>query len=308
MDRFTQLETYVAVIESGSLSAAAQRLGIAVSAVSRRVDELEARLGVRLAQRSTRGLAPTSIGIEYFEHAKDVLAHLAEGEARARGDQAALQGMVRLAAPLTFGVKYVSPIIAEMMSETPELSIEVNYSDRRVDLVSEGIDLALRIGQLEDSSLVARRLFDVRHVVAASPDYWRTQGRPETAQDLASHSALAYRSGAVGAAWRYRDPNGRDNTVMLRPHLVANNGEALVLAAKQGLGVLMEPTFVCGDAIRSGALEPVLLDHTWMSLSAYLVYAPGRALPARVRYVIDRLIGGLAEPMPWDRGIMGGVD
>ncbi|MDJ0921152.1 MAG: LysR family transcriptional regulator [Henriciella sp.] len=303
MDRFTQLETYIAVIESGSLSAAAKRLGIAVSAVSRRIDELETRLGVRLAQRSTRGFAPTAIGSEYFEHARDMLEQLAEGEARTRGDQAALRGTVRLAAPLTFGVAHVTPIVSEMMADTPDLVVELNFNDRRVDLVSEGIDLALRIGRLDDSALIARRLFGVRHVVAASPDYWDTYRRPETAQDLATHRALSYRSGAVGASWRYRDPNGRDDTVTLQPRLIATNGDALVMAAKRGLGVLMEPTFICGDAIRAGDLEPVLLDHTWMSLSAYLVYAPGRALPARVRHVMDQLIRQLSEPTPWDRGI-----
>ena len=295
MDRFLELETFVAVVETGSLSGAARRMNIAVSAVSRRMDELEARLGVRLATRSTRGFALTALGQTYYESSLRLLADLSEANATVRGEQAELTGVLRLAAPLSFGVRYVAPIITRLMAEAPDLRIELDLSDRRVDLVNEGVDLALRIGTLDESSLIARKLFDVRHVLAAAPAFWEARGVPSKPDDLRDYPVLGYRTSGGALPWSYRAGDGRRRSVTVKPRFLANNGEALLLAATQGLGVLLEPDFVCSDALASGELVEALMEYQWIGVSAYLVYPSGRPLPARARRVIDLLVTELAR-------------
>lgn len=289
MDRFSEIETFVAVVEAGSLSGAAKRLGVAVSAVSRRMNELEARLGVRLANRSTRGFATTPLGLQYYEDGVRLLADLAQADGQARGSAAALTGTVRIAAPLSFGIKELAPVLADIANKAPSLRLDIDFSDRRVDVVSEGFDLAIRIGELEDSSLIARKLFDVRHVLAASPYYWERAGIPATPDNLAQHAILAYRGSRLGTKWRYRDPNGREGMVSVAPRIIANNGDALAVFCERGLGVILEPEFIVRDAIARGALASALDPFRFIGVAAYAVYPPGRALPARARHVLEGL-------------------
>ncbi|MCG8445095.1 MAG: LysR family transcriptional regulator [Hyphomicrobiales bacterium] len=293
MDRFLELETFVAVVESGSLSGAARRLNIAVSAVSRRMDELETRLGVRLATRSTRGFALTALGETYYERSLRLLGDFAEANASVRDEQSELKGLLRVAAPMSFGLKHIAPVAARLMTEAPDLRVELDLSDRRIDLIGEGVDLAVRIGSLEDSSLIARKLFDVQHVVAASPDFWDRHGRPVSPDALRDYPALGYRTGAGALPWSYRTVDGQRRTVSVTPKFLTNNGDALVMAAKHGLGVLLEPQFICEEGLASGALEEVLGDYSWIGVSAYIVYPSGRALPARARHMIDLLVSEL---------------
>lgn len=303
MSRFAEIETFVAVVETGSFSAASARLGVAVSAISRRVTELEARLGVRLANRSTRGFAPNAVGQEYYEKCVAILADLAEADTGATGEQAALSGLVRIAAPLTFGIRHLAPVLNAYSVERPKLKFDIDLSDRRVDIVEEGFDLAIRIGILTDSTLIARKLFEVRHVVAAAPAFWGVYGRPKSGSDLAALPALSYRAAADPSIWRYTGPDGAAASVRINPRYVATNGDFLTEAAIAGLGMIVQPTFICGDAIRSGALEVVLLDHVWMEMNAYAIWPPGRPLPSRVRMLVDHLGNTFGGEPPWDNGI-----
>ena len=295
MDRFSELETFVAIVETGSLSGAARRLNIAVSAVSRRLSELELRLGVRLATRSTRGLALTALGQTYYERSLRLLADFTEANAVVSGEQVGLTGTLRIAAPMSAGLKHVAPIILRLMAEAPDLRVELDLSDRRVDLISEGVDLAIRIGRLEDSTLIARKLFDVRHVLAASPDFWKTHGVPATPEELRTLPVLCYKTSASALPWSFRSPDGRSGSVTIKPRLLTNNGTALVMAAECGLGVLLEPEFVCEDALADGRLVPALAQYSWIGVAAYVVYPSGRPLPARARRLIELLSDELSE-------------
>lgn len=244
---------------------------------------------MRLATRSTRGFALTALGESYHDYAQRLLADLSEADAAIRGEQAALSGVLRVAAPLSFGLRHVAPVVARLMFDAPDLRFELDLSDRRIDLVNEGVDLAVRVGRLDDSSLIARKLRDIRHVCAASPTFWEKHGIPKSPAELSGYPHLAYRSSAGAVPWNYRTPNGDSGTVSFKPRLLSSNGEGLVIAAEQGLGVLLEPDFVCGDAIDRGTLRPVFEDHDWVGVAAYVVYPAGRPLPARARRFIDML-------------------
>ena len=295
MDRFAELDTFVAIVEAGSLSGAAERLGIAVSAVSRRLGELETRLGVRLANRSSRGLAPTPSGEAYYDRALALLGALEEADASVTGARAARTGTLRIALPLSYGLRVVAPILHRFAAERPGLRLEVDYSDRRTDLVETGHDLAVRVGTLEDSRLVARRLCGIVHRVAASPGWWTEHSRPDAPDGLAGHAALCYRGSRVHRRWRWAGKDGATGTVAVEPRLVASNGEALVDAAVAGLGVLCEPDFVVDAAIDAGALEPVLTELVWETDAVQLVWPQGRPLAPRARDLVERLIDALGE-------------
>lgn len=303
MSRFAELETFVAVVETGSFSAASKRLGLAISAVSRRVSELETRLGVRLANRSTRGFAVTSVGRAYYEKAIAILADMAEADASVTGDEAAMSGVVRIAAPLSFGVKHLGPILHQYAEERPLLRFDIDLSDRRVDLIEEGFDLAIRIGSLQDSSLIAKKLFPIHHVVAASPDFWKEHGTPKQPRDLEGLPAITYRIGSDPSSWFYQDSQGRRGKINVVPRYTVTNGDFAVQAAVKSLGIILEPTFVCVDQILNGSLQPVLPDYKWFDMSAYAIWPPGRPLPQRVKNLVDHLADTLAEPTPWDTSL-----
>lgn len=300
MDRFTELETFVAVMETGSLSGAARRLGVAVSAVSRRMDELEARLGASLARRSTRGFSPSAIGAAYYEAALKLLGDLSEADAAARGEQAARAGPLRIAAPMSFGQRHLAPLFADLAAEAEALRLDIDFSDRRVDVIGEGYDLAIRIGRLGESTLKARKLCDIDHRVVASPGYWAQAGAPQRPEDLRRCRILAYQGAMAGPSWSYVDPSGRAGAVSVTPCYAANNGDVLITAALRGLGVALQPTFIMGEALASGALVPAMTDYVFAPMAAYLVFPPDRAVTARARFVMDRLISAFSGPAPWD--------
>ena len=293
MDRFVELEAFVATVETGSLSAAAARLGVAVSAVSRRLGDLESRLGVRLANRSTRGLAPTPSGATYYERAVALLGDLAEADASVTGREAAMRGTLRVALPLSYGTRVVAPILHRFAAERPELELDVDYSDRRVDLVEEGFDLAVRVGDLEDSRLVARRLERIEHVVAASPAFWDRWGRPASPEALTGVDALCFGGRERRRRWRWTGPDGATGEVLVRARCTATNGDALVAAAEAGLGVVREPRFIADEAIARGTLEPALEGLVWSPMAVQVVFPQGRPLAPRARDLLERLVEGV---------------
>lgn len=301
MDRLAHMEVLVAVAEAGGISAAADRLGLAKSAVSRRLAELEARLGASLIHRTTRRLNLTDDGRAYYERCVAILADLDEAEAAVRQAHGALKGRLKITLPMSFGLLHLAPLIQAFMARHPEVRFELDFNDRQVDLMQEGFDLAIRIARLEDSSLIARRLAPIRSGVYASSDYLARRGRPKTAADLKEHDCLVYSNLGDPDLWTYQDPDGRPGSVRVPVRLAASSGEFLLRAALAGQGLICSPTFFVHEALRGGRLVPVLADHAWPELSAYAVYPPTRHLSGRVRGFIDFLAERLAGEPYWDR-------
>lgn len=300
MDRFEDLQAFVAVVEAGSFTAAADRLGIAKSAISRRVSALEERLGVQLLRRTTRRLNVTDTGQSFYEHSARILADLEEAESAVAQEHGELRGALRVALPLSFGIRHMCEPIAGFNRKHPRVTFDLDLNDRRIDLLQEGVDLAVRIGRLADSSLIARRLFDARTIVCASEKYLEQHGTPQTPYDLRTHDCLVYGNLAEPSVWVWNERNGSRDHVDVNVAMTATSGDFLCAAAIQGLGIVMQPTFIAGAAISSGDLVPILTDYEWPVSRAYAVYPPTRHLSYRVREFIDFLAGHFAGLPRWD--------
>lgn len=303
MDRFADMQTFVRVVESGSISGAAERLDIAKSAVSRRLAELEARLGVQLFHRTTRRLSLTDSGRIFHERCVRILDEVDEAELAVSAAHRELRGALRVALPLSFGLLHLAPAIQEFVRLHPAVEFDLDFNDRQVDLVREGFDVAVRIAQLADSSLMARRLAPIRHVVCASPEYLARRGVPRRPPDLAQHVCLAYSNLPNPGVWSYRDEQGRVVSVNVPVRLKANNGDFLQRAAAAGEGLILQPTFYLHEAIRDGKLVPVLRDVAWPEISAYALYPATRHLSSRVRSFVDFLAEYFAGIPAWDQMI-----
>lgn len=306
MDRFEELGTFTTIVDAGSLTAAADRLEVAKSAVSRRLKDLEARLGVQLLQRTTRTMKLTDAGRELYQRVGPLLDDLAAAEAATTDVHCDLAGKLRLSVPTTFGHRHLTPALRDFCSEHPDVELDLAFNDRRVDLVDEGFDLAIRIGELDDSSLIARRLATTTQVVCASPLYLERHGEPTTPTDLLDHRCLVYTLRSDPTGWPYRvrpteeDPSPPWQSVAIRPFLRANSGDFLADAARAGRGVVMEPDFIVHADLRSGSLVR-LLDRgfEWSTLGIWAVYPPTRFVSRRVRAFIDFLAARFAGTPPW---------
>jgi DNA-binding transcriptional LysR family regulator len=300
MDRFEDIQTFVRVVESGSFTAAAERLRRAKSAVSRRVSELEERLGVRLLNRNTRRINLTDSGRAFYARCVRLLSDLEEAELAVSSAHASLRGTLRVAAPMSFGVLHLADAINDFLGLHQQVRLEADLNDRRVNLIEEGFDVAVRIGALEDSSLIARRLAPIRHVTCASPAYLERFGTPRVPEDLAKHTGLSYSNVPESSQWQYRCPGGERQTVRIACRMLVNNGDVLLSAAVRGLGIVVSPTFLAYRAIARGDLVPILTDYRPPGDSAYAVYPPGRYLSHRVRAFIDFLGERFGERPYWD--------
>jgi DNA-binding transcriptional LysR family regulator len=278
MHRFEDLQAFVAVVEAGSFTAAADRLGMAKSAVSRRMSALEARLGVQLLQRTTRRLNLTDTGRSFYERSARILADLDEAEAAVHQEHGELRGRLRLALPLSFGLRHMCKPIAEFAELHPKVAFDMDLNDRRVDLVQEGADIALRM----------------------SPGYIERYGEPQTPEALRDHRCLVYGNLSDPARWVGRDKNGSEHAVDVNAVLTATSGDFLSQLAARGLGIAMQPTFIAGGMIRDGDLVPLLTDYAWPMVPAYAVYPPTRHLSFRVRTFIDFLVQHFAGTPHWD--------
>ncbi len=290
------MQIFVAVVETGSITAAAARLDLAKSAVSRRLAELEADLGVSLIQRTTRRLNLTESGRAYYERCVAILADVEEAEAEVSQAHGALRGRLRVALPQAFGLLHLAPLLQAFMKQHPEVYLELDFNDRQVDLMQEGFDLAIRIATLADSSLIARRLTAVPHLVGASPGYLARHGTPRSAADLRHHACLVYSNVRDPDLWSHHDPDGRAGQVRVAVRLAASSGEFLLQAALADEGLVLLPAFYVHAALRSGQLVQVLADHRWPEPAAYAVYPPTRHLSARARAFIDFLVANLGTP------------
>jgi DNA-binding transcriptional LysR family regulator len=242
--------SFVRVAETGSFARAAERMGLSKPVLSRRVARLEEQLGARLLTRSARGAQPTEIGQAYYARAANILAELDAAEEVVAEAVTQIAGPVRLTAPLTFGVAHLAPALAEFALEYPRVELDVEFEDRTVDLAGGGYDMAIRIGRLQDSSLIARRIAPVRKHVIGSPAYFEAHGRPERPADLAQHRILLY----AHAQWRF-EVNGRWETVRTSPALRSNNGDMLLAAAEKGLGLALLPSFIAAPALERRTIE-----------------------------------------------------
>jgi DNA-binding transcriptional LysR family regulator len=305
-DRFEDLRTFVTVVQSRSFASAARRLGVVKSAVSRRVQELEERLGSHLINRSTRTLSLTETGRAFFEKAVGVLAGLEEAEGVAANGAVEPVGTLRILGPTAFGRVHLVPIICSFMEQHSRLTVELSLSDEFVDLVAEGFDMAVRIGELKDSTLAARRLGDIRRVACASPAYLNRFGTPREPKDLAHHRGLQYSLVEEKSYWRFVDPRTRkEQIVSVSSRLLLNNGDALCSAAIAGAGIAVLPTFIIHKAVVDGALVPVMLPYEKVPTSIHVVYPSRRLMPAKVRAFVDYLAEKCAPYPYWDRDVFG---
>lgn len=294
LDDVAGLRAFVEVVAAGGFSRAAHKLGVSKSIVSRRVAALEADAGVRLLSRTTRGVSLTEAGIELNKRAVQILSGLDEALDAVAGRDNVVTGTLRLAAPLSFGIAHLAAALAEFAASHPQLQLDVAYNDRFADIVQEGFDAAIRIGELKDSSLVARRLAPVHTVAVASPLYLARRGTPVVPRDLTAHDALIYSGIPNGEAWRFRA--GRKTvSVRVQGRFRADNGEALREAALAGLGITLLPGWLTAGDISGGALARVLPDYEGPERGLYVVRPPGPAAPGKVRALIDFLAARFAS-------------
>ncbi len=299
-DRLGPIAAFVRVVETGSFTAAATSLGVSKSQVSRSVRALEDRLGARLLHRTTRAVTPTEAGQAFYGRCARILADLEEAEEAVAHLQAAPRGTLRLSLPQSFGVRYLAPIIADFLMKYPEVRVEASFTERRVDLVDEGFDLAIRIGVLDDSSLIARKLGASRRYVLGSPDYLARRGWPQTPAELKDHECLLFTYQTTGSSWVFRDA-GEEVAVRVSGRMLANSGEALAAAACAGVGLVWLPDFLVADDLRAGRLVSVFGERPDPGLAIWAVYPHSRHLAPKVRLFVDHVAAHLGDCPPWAR-------
>jgi DNA-binding transcriptional LysR family regulator len=290
---------FVRVAETGAFARAAERMGMSKSILSRRVARLEQQLGAKLLTRTATGATPTVIGDAYYARASNILADLEAAQEVVADAVTQIAGPIRMAGPLSFGTEHLAPALAEFARMHPRVELDISFEDRTVDLVAGGFDLAVRLGNLEDSALVARRIAPLRRLVLASPAYLEARGRPEHPRDLNHHDLLIYANAGRAEQWRFRTEKGWEQ-VRIRPRLRTDNGEMLRAAAAQGLGLCILPSFIAAPAIESGAIEPVLRDYPLEEGGVHVVMPPGRATTARVRALVEFLAARFGPEPDWD--------
>ena len=295
MDRFRELEAFVAVVDTGSFVKAAEQLRSSKTAVSRLVQDLEARLGASLLHRTTRRLSLTEVGREYLMRAKQVLADLGEADAAVSSVSGRVTGLLRVNAPLSFGVLHLAPLWGAFLTFHPEVELDVTLNDRVVDLLEEGFDLAIRITQMADSTLVSRRLASTRLVLCASPGYLAVHGTPATLSDLAQHRVIGYSYAPMGDTLALQGPDG-PRSVRTRPHFHTNNGDTCRAAALDHQGIILQPDFLIGLDLAAGRLVRLLPDHEGTEVGIYAVYPSRKHLSGKVRALVEFLVSALAQP------------
>lgn len=299
MDRFQALDTFAKVVELGSFARAADRLELSTSAISRQVAELEAQLGVRLLNRTTRRLSLTEAGQAYYERCVQLLADLADADSAVRATAVEPKGRLRVTCGVTFGERYLAPATAEFGTLHPDIAFDLDLSDRVVDLVEEGFDLAVRIGSGGSQALVSRRLGTTRIVCCAAPSYLSRRGTPQAPEELSAHECLAYTYVAAPDAWTFVDREGGRMTVRVKTRHRANNGRMLAALAAEGLGIAYEPDFIVAPEMRSGRLVQLLPDYSTPESPIAAVYPSRRHLSAKVRSFVDFLAARFAGAPDW---------
>jgi len=301
MDRIQSLRLFVRLVDLGSFSKAAADLGVTQPTATKMVAQLEKRLGARLLHRTTHGVMPTEIGSLFYEKCRLIVHHVEEADTVAALLQSQVQGALRISTSVAFGRRVMAPLTVEFMRLNPKLQIDLSFEDRYVDLVEQGMDVAIRMGRLPDSSLGSRYLAINPWVVVASPDYLKSRGTPKTPKDLDKHDALIYSTVQGDARWQFTGANGGTDMVLVQGPLRSNNLSALLLAARSGMGVAALPTYVAHESLRTKSVVPLLSDYTLPSQEIHAVYPSPRMVPAKVSGFIHWLTGKF--PQNWWQGL-----
>ena len=289
MDRLSEMEAFATVVDQGGFTDAARKLGISKSAVSKHVSALESRLGARLLNRTTRRVSPTEIGLAYYDRARRVLSDAGEADALVSAMQTAPVGVLRVAVARDFGVRLVAPALGAYLGAHPRVTVEMTLDGPEAPALAEGLDMAIRIGPLEDSTLRARKIGQTRLRMVASPGYFQSHGRPLRIDDLTEHLLLHRSSLASGNVWRLTAPSGERRQIRGTGRVTVDDGQALLNAAVAGLGIARLPSFMCLDALRKGQVEEALPDLPPEMLAIHAVHPPGRFPQPKVRAFIDFL-------------------
>jgi len=300
MGQLEDMQVFVRIVEAGSITKAAGQLNLAKSAVSKRLNDLENRLGSKLINRTTRTSSLTEAGHQYYQRVQLLLGEVDSLNGDIARENKVLAGSLKLAVPLSFGIAHLTPAIDEFMQQHPELTLEIDYSDHKVDLIEGGYDLAFRIGSLPDSSLRARQITPIRHAIFASPDYLERHGTPTTPAQLKTHKILK-RTGWPLAGMPLWDSAGQKHLVNGESNFSANNGNAMMQLALSGHGIIILPTFFVWEALKKGDLVPILENYTLSTMHAYAIYPATHYLPFKVRSLIDFLIVRFGEAPYWDQ-------
>ena len=302
LDRLTGMQVFASVAALGSLSAAARALHMSQTMATKHVAALESRLGVKLLHRTTRRITLTEAGRSYLDAVEQILSEVSDADADAAAGAVEVRGTLRLNAPVSFGVREIAPLIPAFIKSHPAVSIDLGLNDRHVDLIEEGWDLAVRIGDLQSSSLIARKLAPCQTLVCAAPDYLVEKGAPRTVADLAQHDCLGYTLSRNVGAGRWLFGAGKEIGVAVSGSLKANNGDALVAAAIAGQGIVCQPSFLVAKEISAGLLVLIELDQPPASLTGiFAVYPSDRRPPAKVRSFIDYLVRCFSPTPHWDK-------
>lgn len=295
MDKYREMQSFVAVVDEGSFINAANALDTSKAAISRHVNNLEERLGVRLLHRTTRRISLTDEGSAFFQRSKEALAVIDEAEAEANSRLGEPAGMLRINAPLTFGILHLARLWGEFSAQYPKVMLDVTLSDRVVDLVEEGYDLAIRIAHLQTSSLVSRQLATTRIVLCASPDYLRKHGIPTAPHELNQHTIIAYSYFSSRDEWHFQGPTGPVQ-VKVNARIHTNNGDTCRIAALQHQGIILQPAFLVADDLKSGALIELMPDYQAAEIGIHVVFASRKQQPLKVRRMIDFLVASFKQP------------
>ena len=303
MDRVKSLAVFVAAVDEGSLAAAGRRFGLSPAMAGKHLDALEAQLGARLLQRTTRRLSLTEVGRGYYARCKRILDDLDDADREAKDLQTSPRGSLCITAPVTFGALHLGGSVARYLADCPDVNVTVTLTDRFVDLLESGVDVAVRIGRLPDSELVARRIAPCRMLVCASPAYLARHGTPTTPEALRRAARLCFSEAVSPGDWTFVDADGREHAVTGSPRLAVNNMQMLLEAALAGAGVAYGPSFVLSESLARGELVALLPDFRTAELTVYAVVPTARHVSLKVRTFLDRLTTDLGDPPPWDRAL-----
>ncbi|UIN19617.1 LysR family transcriptional regulator [Herbaspirillum frisingense] len=300
MDKLMSLNVFVAAVEEGSFAGAARRFALSPAMAGKHVSQIEKELGARLFQRTTRRLSLTDVGRRYYERCRQILAAFDEANREVTVAQGSASGMLRVAVPLTFGAMHLGPVVARYLADHPEVNVEVVLGDRYVDLIDAGVDVAIRIGKLDDSALVARRLAPCSMIACASPGFIAQHGLPATPQALSRLPRLAFSDAVSAGDWTFIDAAGQAHRLDGPCRVTANNMQMLLACVLAGAGVGYGPAFVFGEHIRQGRLLALLPDYRTTALTIQAVYPSARGIPLKVRRFVDYLAEEFGDHPPWE--------
>ena len=308
--RFDDILTFISVVEAGSVTSAATRLNVSKSVISKRISDLEAALRVELFHRSTGNVKPTELARTFYERVGPLIRGITEATEGVSQRADSLTGRLRVTAPISFGTNFLGPIIAEFARRHPELEIAVDYEDRLVNLTQAGYDLGVRVGDLKDSNLKARKLCDCARIVCCSPDYATNYGLPESLAELARHACIDYAHVRTSDFWQFESESGggRAVSVMMRSRIIANNFEAMRDMAIAGLGLVLLPEFLAAGPLRAGRLISAIPHSTPRPYTISAVYPYTHHVSPKVRAFIDHLVASFVSPLPWHRDMRGTDD